>query len=105
IRSIKALRPMGEVPRCIRTLWGMATLAAAGGTPRRAAQLAGAATKLSEAALISAYSPQDARLAPLWALTRKKLSGAHQTAAWTTGQGMTLDQALAVALDPADPNP
>jgi hypothetical protein len=98
MQSLATLRPMGEAPRSVRTLWGLAQLAAAAGEPVRALHLAGAATALSQTALLTAYSPDDARLAPVWALAARMLNPAEQAAAWATGQGMTLDQAIALAL-------
>lgn len=97
-QSLWALRPMGEAPRSVRTLWGLAQLAAAADAPLRALHLAGAATALSQSTLLTAYSPDDARLAPVWAVAERMLSPAERAAAWATGQGMTLDQAITLAL-------
>ena len=102
MRSLAALRPMGEAPRSVRTLWGLALVAAAADEPGRALHLAGAATALSQTALLTAYSPDDARLAPVWAVADRLLTPAERAAAWAAGQAMTLDQAIALALHEAD---
>jgi len=73
-------------------------LAAATDQPVRALQLAGAATKLSQTALVSAYSSEDSRLAHMWALARQRLSPEEQAAGWASGQAMDLDGAIALAL-------
>jgi tetratricopeptide (TPR) repeat protein len=98
LQSLEALRTMGEMPRRVRTLWGMATLAAATDHPARALQLAGAATALSQTALVSPYSSEDSRLAHMWALAKQRLSPEEEAAAWASGQAMDLDEAIAVAL-------
>jgi predicted ATPase len=102
LQCLETLRAMGEVPRSVRTLWGMATLAAATAQPVRALQLAGAATALSQTALVSAYSSEDSRLAQMWALAQQRLSPEEQAAAWATGQAMDLDRAIAIALHDPD---
>jgi tetratricopeptide (TPR) repeat protein len=101
-RCLETLRTMGEVPRSVRTLWGMATWAAAIDQPVRALELAGAATTLSQTALVSAYSSEDARLAQMWALARQRLRPEEQSAAWAAGQAMDLDRAITVALQDSD---
>ncbi len=95
--SLETLREVGEVPRSVRTLWGLALLAAAD-QPIRALQLAGAATALSQTTLVVAYSPEDTRLAQVWAVAQQRLHPDEQAAAWAVGQAMSLDQAIAVAL-------
>jgi non-specific serine/threonine protein kinase len=102
LRCLETLRAMGEVPRSVRTLWGMATLAVATDQPVRALQLAGAATSLSQTALVSAYSSEDSRLAQMWALAQQRLSPEEQAVAWAAGQAMDLDRAIAVALHDPD---
>jgi hypothetical protein len=96
--SLETLREVGEVPRSVRTLWGLAILAAETDEPVRALQLAGAATALSQTTLVSAYSRDDTRLAHVWAVARQRLRPEEQAAAWAAGQAMSLDQAITLAL-------
>jgi hypothetical protein len=88
---------MAEAPRTVRTLWGMATLAATAGHIEQALMLAGAATHLSQTALVTAYSPDDARLAPLWTRANQRLGEEQIRTLWAGGQAMTLNQAVAYA--------
>ncbi len=98
LRCLATLREMGEAPRSVRTLLGLATLAAAADEPGRALRLAGAAASLSQTALIAAYAPDDARLAQIWSKAEQLLSPAEQSAAWMAGQALSLDEAIALAL-------
>lgn len=97
-RSMQALQAMGEAPRNVRTLWAMAPLAAAANAPEHALQLAAAAVTLSQTALVCPYTAGDERLAHVRALAAHALSPAQIAAAWTSGQTMTLDQAISLAL-------
>ena len=85
---------MGEAPRNVRTLWALATLAAAGGACESALTVAAAAVTLSQTVLVSPYTADDPRLAPLWALSGLPAAAAQQTPAWRAGAAMTLPQAL-----------
>jgi tetratricopeptide (TPR) repeat protein len=96
-QSLETLRVMAEAPRTVRTLWGMATLAATAGHIEQALMLAGAATHLSQTALVTAYSPDDARLAPLWTRANQRLGEEQIRTLWAGGQAMTLNQAVAYA--------
>lgn len=96
IQSLQALQEMGEGPRRVRTLWGMATLAASTDRPALALQLAGAAAALSLRALVSPYTRDDPRLAPMWELAQRTLHPDEQEAAWQAGAAMNLDQAAAL---------
>ena len=93
-QSIAALQAMGEAPRNVRTLWALATLAAAGGACESALTVAAAAVTLSQTVLVSPYTADDPRLAPLWALSGLPAAAAQQTPAWRAGAAMTLPQAL-----------
>lgn len=97
-RSMQALQSMGEAPRNVRTLWAMAPLVAATGDPVHALQFAAAAVALSQTALVCPYTASDERLAAVQELAAHALSPAQIAAAWASGQTMTLDQAISLAL-------
>ena len=103
-QSIAALQVMGEAPRNVRTLWASATLAAAAQEGEAALVLAAAAITLSQTVLVSPYSIDDSRLAPLWALTGLEPAAAPQTPAWRIGSTFDLAQALAYATRLAHPH-
>lgn len=98
-QSLRVLRAMVEVPRTVRTLWGLATLAAASGEASRALRLAGASVALSQNVLYPAYSVHDPRLDPLWALAHQALDPDVISAEWSAGQAMSLEDALNLALE------
>jgi hypothetical protein len=91
--------------RIADALEGYGALAAAQGAPRRALRLAGAAAALRERERgTRPLSPReqitrDRRLAP----ARQALSAEEQAAAWAEGQAMTLEQAIADALEEQAP--
>src|SRR5262249_5662410 len=93
----------GEVRYSTGALELCAGLAAAQGDPRRALRLAGAAAALRERTN-RPFAPFDQtaltrRLAP----ALKVLSAAEQDVAWKEGQAMTLEQAIAYALEAEAP--
>ena len=78
----------------------MAMLAASTERPILALQLAGAAVALSQRALVSSYTRDDPRLAPMWELARRTLGPDERESAWHTGAAMSLDQAAALIFTP-----
>jgi tetratricopeptide (TPR) repeat protein len=99
--SLRLIRAIGGLSRQYMTgcLQGMAALANRTQTPERAATLFGAAEALA------AYGPTPATLVshPAYtrdvAATRAQLDEAAFEAAWAEGRAMTLDQAIAYALE------
>jgi non-specific serine/threonine protein kinase len=101
--SLHLTRTVGDalVPA---TLADLAALAAAESRPQRAYCLAGAALSLRRAQGSIGFLPKDqARLDRHLQRARRALSEAVAAAAWAEGAAMTLDQAVALALDSASP--
>jgi hypothetical protein len=84
------------------TLSGFANLAAARGEYTRAARLAGLAARLCEADGVPPRRVQEAGIHERLEAVRLGLGERAFAAAWTMGQAMTLDQAVAMALSGDD---
>jgi hypothetical protein len=85
--------------RAVEGLEGLAATAAADGRAGRALHLAGAAAALREAAELR-LAPADAEELARWlAPARAALDADGAAAAWREGQAMTLEQAVACALE------
>ena len=96
------LQHLQDGARSVHALEGLAGLAAATDEPQRALRLAGAAAALRQRLGIGAAWPpkMERRLKP----ARLALAAAEQAAAWAEGATMTLEQAVAYALEePAFP--
>jgi tetratricopeptide (TPR) repeat protein len=97
--SLTIWRDHSDAMGTVYSLLAFARLAAAVGRPERALRLAGAATGLADALGL--------RLAPTYrlgferrlALAREGLSEEVAATAWAAGRALTLDQAVAAALD------
>jgi tetratricopeptide (TPR) repeat protein len=96
-QALLALRDSGDV-RHVATLWGVAALASETGDPARALRLAGAADALTAAAGL-APSVAALRLAQIEEVARQTLSPSKHAVAWASGQAMTLDEAVACAME------
>jgi non-specific serine/threonine protein kinase len=97
----QALKRKHGVTEC---LIGMAGVAAAGGQPataRRAARLFGAAEELLEATGGGLAAADQAEHDRYVALTREQLDESAFGAAWAEGRAMTMEQAVAYALEGA----
>lgn len=99
LESLELSRAPGAPVGIINALEGLAGLAAAQNDAARCLRLAGAAGALRE--VIEAPCPPDrqARLTRRLAPARENLSHAVFAAAWAEGQAMTLEQAIAHALE------
>src|SRR5262249_32256146 len=96
--ALAILRDLGDRTELAAVLEGVAALAAGAARLARAVRLAGAAAAL-RAALGARPSPtRQAEVARWLAPARRELSAAGYAAAWTAGQAMTLEQAVADAL-------
>jgi non-specific serine/threonine protein kinase len=90
---------MGQQPRVAASLLGMGSVAAARGDPERAARLLGAATAMLER-LDAAIDVADRRVSDRdMEGTRAALDNAAFQAAWEAGRAMSLDEAVALALE------
>jgi len=98
-KSLALWRNHADTLGIVYSLLAFASLAAAEGRPERALVLAGAATGIADAL--------GARLVPTYrrgferrmALAREGLSEAVATTAWSAGRAITLEQAVAAALE------
>jgi non-specific serine/threonine protein kinase len=99
---LRLAQELGSPQGVAASLDGFARLAAAGGAPARALRLAGAAAAL-RAATGTANAAREQRLAALDLLApaRRALDAAAQRAAWAQGQAMTVEGAVAEALEDA----
>jgi hypothetical protein len=77
----------------------MASLAAAEGAPRRATRIAGATSALIERTGIHVQRSERGRYERWLATARHELGADLASAAWVEGQAMSLDEALAYALE------
>jgi predicted ATPase/class 3 adenylate cyclase len=81
------------------TLCGLVLLAAANGEHRRAARLAGAAAAICERSGVRPERTQEAGFGERLSAARAALGEEAFAAAWAAGQVMTLEQAVAYALE------
>jgi hypothetical protein len=84
------------------TLSGIAGLAAAQGDLRRAARLSGTAARLCELSGVPAHRTQKGYIRGKLPVIRKELGGEDYDAVWADGQAMTLEEAVAYALEDGD---
>jgi hypothetical protein len=92
-------RELGDRFELVRTLGVAARLAAALSRPERALRLAGAAEALRAALRMHWPASGGQQFEQMVAAARSALGPAEQAAAWAAGQVMTLDAAVAEALD------
>jgi hypothetical protein len=105
-QSIAELRILGGRADLVWVLDGLASLAVAQGQPERAARLGGAAAALARTVglILSLPAPLLRRAQHQFAQARQVLGEAAFTAAWTAGEALPLEEALAEALqEPAGP--
>lgn len=95
-------RDIGDQPGIAQSLVGVASVAARVGQAERAARLAGAAHALFERIGAKLESMERAVYDAAVATARAGLSEAAFAAAWNEGQTMTLEEAVAYALQPAN---
>jgi tetratricopeptide (TPR) repeat protein len=86
----------------IHSLAGLAGVAAGTGQAERALRLAGAATALGEAAALRLPGPDRVMLAGAIDAAKAALDERAAMAAWAGGQAMTVEAAIALALEDAD---
>jgi hypothetical protein len=85
-----------------QSLAGLAGVAGGAWQPARAAQLLGAAESIRKSTGAS-LTPVDRTVFDRYAATiRAQLNEAHFSAAWAEGEAMTLEQAIAYALNESD---
>lgn len=97
-------RTEGDALGILYSLAALANLAAAGGRPARALRLAGAAAALSTST--GAFlQPTERRSGVRWlALARAALPAAAAADAWSEGEAMPVEQAVAYALEEPVPS-
>jgi non-specific serine/threonine protein kinase len=99
--SLRLNRDCGDTVGLVACLNGLAALVAARGGFECAARLLGAASGLAE---LSGFSPSDdAEPGRTVAAVRTRLGGPVFKIAWAAGRGLSVEQAIAEALDPAPP--
>jgi hypothetical protein len=98
MESLDLWQSMGNRRGIVHCLIGLAGCAAESGQPDRAARLLGAAEGLSRAALYVAYGLDRARYERTREQARAHLDEATWSAAFSSGQILTLEQALEEAL-------
>jgi predicted ATPase/class 3 adenylate cyclase/tetratricopeptide (TPR) repeat protein len=99
VEGLTSARQAGALAVLARNLEGVGRLAAAQGRPERAARLGGAAETLRRQAGPRRRGPDlETHLAPLLPPARLSLGAEIQAAAWAAGQAMTLEEAIAEAL-------
>jgi tetratricopeptide (TPR) repeat protein len=88
-----------------RALCGLAELASATGEPARALKLVSVATALAKEDGLQPGPPEQARLQQVEAAARRALTPEAQTAAWTAGQAMSMEEVIAEALGTGEMGP
>ena len=97
--SLEINRDLGDLWAIAYLLEDIGVLALQQGRPEHALRLAGASSELRQK-IGAPLSPADqTRLEEMLAPARQKLSESEQTAAWSEGKNMTLDQAILEALE------
>jgi hypothetical protein len=84
------------------TLSGLAGLAAAQGQLRRAVRLSGAAARLCEVSGVPSQRTEEGYIRGRLPGLREALGAAAYDAAWAEGRALTLEQAVADALEDGD---
>jgi predicted ATPase/class 3 adenylate cyclase len=97
--SLRLLRELDDRSCAGTTLDSLAVLSAAHGDPKRAARLFAAAQASREAQSLTLPPPEQERLNQAAAAARMELDRGAFDAAWAEGRAMTLDQAVAYALN------
>src|SRR5262249_33213318 len=99
IEALEAARERGDRRSVAESLMEFGLLAAGGGDPRRAARLLGAAAaRLIELEIVEASFDQE-DVAASAAEVRAQLGEAAFDAAWEAGRALSLDEAVALALE------
>jgi tetratricopeptide (TPR) repeat protein len=97
--ALRLFRDEGDRGAISFCLSGLAGVAVVDGEPKRAAQLYGAAESLRQSIGARQAPASRATRERLTAAAREQLGEAAFVAAWAEGQEMTVDQAIALALD------
>jgi predicted ATPase len=97
--SLRLLRELGDRPCAGTTLDSLAVLSAAHGAPQQAARLFAAAQASREAQGLTLPPVEQGRLEQAVAAAREGLDRGAFDAAWAEGRAMTLEQAIAYALN------
>ena len=97
--SLAIRRDLGNKQDIADTLEGMAELAAAQSQPKRAAQLLGAAQNLRDEVGTPLHPPDRVERDRIAATARAQLGEDAFAATWAAGRAMTLEQAIAYALE------
>ncbi len=97
--ALQTAHPLLDRHRVARSIVGLATVALAKGCPARAARLYGAAAALDEATSDFVSPDRRADYAQSIERTRAALGDARFTELWRAGRELSLDQAVAAALD------
>ena len=96
--SLRIFQEMGD-PAIIWSLAGLGSVAALGGQPERAAHLWGAVEALRRDQWQARYAASRATYERAVAAARAQVGADAFAAAWAAGRTMTLEQALAYALE------
>jgi hypothetical protein len=96
--ALTLFRDLGDTRGTVQTLEGVGEVACARGQFERAAHLFGLAEAEREAIAVPLLPAEHIRLDPVQALVREPTGTALATA-WTVGRAMSLEQAIAYALE------
>ena len=100
--SLSTRIALGERPAIPSALENFARLAVALSQPERGLCLAGAAATLRESIAAPRLPSDETKMNHDLETARRELSKEEQEAAWAEGQRMTLDEAVAYALEESD---
>jgi predicted ATPase/class 3 adenylate cyclase/DNA-binding NarL/FixJ family response regulator len=103
--SLTLLRGLGNTWGIAASLEGFAAVSSVQGHAEQALRLAAAAAALRQAISAPLSPAEQAQLERWLVLARQALSETTRTAAWEAGRAMTLEQAIASALEPAPQPP
>jgi non-specific serine/threonine protein kinase len=98
VEGLRRSKDVGDMLRLLEALEGLAWAAAARGQPRRAARLGGAAAAERERLGVSLGAPDRARHDRARETMGAALGEGGVTAAWAEGLGLSLSEAIALAL-------
>ena len=97
--SLGLIRDWAWGVRIVQALDGLAIVASAVGEPQRALRLAGASARSRQGSPISVEPREEAEVATAVSSARSALGNVAADRAWAEGQAMTLEQAVAYALE------
>ena len=105
--SLRRYQELGDTYSLVLSIWRAAGVAAGSGRPERALLLAGASSGQSDAIGVSQPEVFQARRESMLEPARRVLDPSRQASLWEEGQTLTLEQAIASALEeltlPASP--